>query len=109
MNLREYLEEYKALTLDIMEEIRENGNISGLIEEREYILKSINNLNFDKEEIKRIGNSLNLINLEEDLCKMYNQEKVRIKQKIQNVKDSRRINNNYNSIENISRVFNKSV
>lgn len=109
MNLHEYLEEYKALTLDIMEEIRENGKISVLIEEREYILKSINNNNFDKEEIKSIGNSLNLVNLEEDLQKMYNQEKVKIKQKIQNIKNARKINNNYNSIENISRVFSKSV
>ena len=62
MNLREYLEEYRALTLDLMDEIQKNGQISSLFEEREYIIKSINSLNFDKEEIENIGNSLNLMN-----------------------------------------------
>lgn len=109
MNLHEYLEEYRALTLDLMDEIQKNGQISSLIEEREYIIKSINSLDFDKEEIKTIGNSLNLGELEAELQLLYKKEKVKVKQQIENIKKARQINTNYNNIQNIARVFNKTI
>ena len=39
MNLNEYLEEYRTLTLTLMDKIREDGEIDILIEKREDILK----------------------------------------------------------------------
>lgn len=109
MNLREYLEEYRALTLDLMDEVQKDGQISHLINKREDIINAISNLNFDKEEIKNIGNSLKLAKLEEDLQIIYKKEKVKVKKKIENIKRARQINTNYNNIENISRVFNKTI
>lgn len=109
MNLYEYLKEYRAITIDIMDEIQKSGQIAPLIEEREEIIKTINNINFDKEEIKRIGNSLDLIKLEEELQIIYKKEKVKVKKQIENIKVSRKINDSYNNMENIARVFNKSV
>ncbi|RQN12313.1 hypothetical protein EHW71_03590 [Clostridium butyricum] len=109
MNLREYLEEYRALTLDLMDEIQKNGRISSLLEEREYIIKSINSLDFDKKEIKTIGNLLNLVELEGELQLLYKKEKVKVKKRIENIKKARQANTNYNSIENIARVFNKTI
>ncbi|ETI89125.1 MAG: hypothetical protein Q607_CBUC00182G0105 [Clostridium butyricum DORA_1] len=109
MNLYEYLEEYRALTLDLMDEIQKNGQISSLLEEREYIIKSINSLNFDKEEIKTIGNSLKLGKLEAELQLLYKKEKIKVKKRIENIKKARQINTNYNSIENTARVFNKTI
>ena len=109
MNLHEYLEEYRALTLDLMDEVQENGEINSLLEEREYIIKSINSLGFNKEEIKTIGNSLNLLKLEEELQTLYKKEKVKVKKQIENIKKSKQINTNYNNIENIARVFNKII
>lgn len=109
MNLYEYLEEYRALTLDLMDEIQENGQISSLLEEREYIIRSINSSDFDKEEIKTIGNSLNLGELEVELQRLYKKEKVKVRKQIENIKKARQVNINYNSIENIARVFNKII
>lgn len=109
MNLHEYLEEYRALTLDLMDEIQQNGEINSLLEEREYIINSINSLDFNKEEIKNIGNSLNLVKLEEELQILYKKEKVKVKKQIENIKKSKQINTNYNNIENIARVFNKII
>jgi LPS O-antigen subunit length determinant protein (WzzB/FepE family) len=108
MSLKEYLEEYRALTLDIMEEIWQEGQISSLLEERAKIINIINEKEFSKEEIKNIGNSLNLMALEEELANMYKKEKVNAKIKIEKLNKARQINN-YDNIENISRVFNKSV
>ncbi len=109
MNLHEYLEEYRALTLDLMDEIQKNGQISSLLEKREYIIKSINSLHFDKEEIKAIGNSLNLEKLEAELQFLYKKEKVKVKKQIENIKKARQVNTNYNNIENTARVFNKTI
>lgn len=109
MNLHEYLEEYRALTLDLMDEIQQNGEINSLLEEREYIINSINSLDFDKEEIKTIGNSLNLLKLEEELKILYKKEKVKVKKQIENIKKAKQINTNYNNIDNIARVFNKII
>jgi len=109
MNLHEYLEEYRALTLDLMDEVQKDGQISPLIDKREDIINAVNSLNFDKEEIKTIGNSLNLAKLEEDLQILYKKEKVKVRKKIENIKKARQININYNGIENIARVFNKTI
>lgn len=109
MDLRECLEEYRALTLDIMDEIQKKGRIGSLIKEREEIIKLINKSNFNKEEIKTIGNSLDLLELEEELQLIYKKEKVKVKKQIENMKRARNVNTNYNKIENIARVFNKNV
>lgn len=110
MNLNEYLEEYRALTLDLMEEIQKSGQIKSLVKERAEIIDIIKNSNFDKEKIKSIGNSMNLIGLEEELQILYKKEKVKVRKQIEKIKIARKINNNYsNNIGNISRVFNKSV
>lgn len=109
MNLREYLEEYRALTLDLMDEIQKDAEISFLLEERENIINAINSLDFNKEEIKTIGNSLNLAKLETELQLLYKKEKVKVKKQIENIKRARQINTNYNSVENKARVLNKSL
>ncbi|MVX62355.1 hypothetical protein GKZ28_01395 [Clostridium chromiireducens] len=109
MNLYEHFKEYRALTLDIMDEIQKNGNIAPLIEEREEIIKVINSGDFDKEDIKKIGNSLELLKLEEELQLIYKKEKIKVKKQIENIKKARKVNENYNNIGNISRIFNKTV
>lgn len=109
MNLREYLEEYKALTLLLIDKVKKDGQLNDLIEKRENILKSINDLNLSKEEIEAVGNSLNLLVLEQELQNSVEKERVKIKKQIQNLKKARQVNTNYNNIENKSRVFNKNI
>lgn len=109
MNLSEYLGEYRALTLDLMEELQKDGEIASLLREREDIIKAINSTNFDKDEIKAIGNSLNLVKLEEELQSMYKKEKVKVKKQIENIKRAKEVNRNYNNMENVARVFNKTI
>lgn len=109
MNLYEYLEEYKNLTLDLIDKIQKNVEIDSLIEKRDYILESINSLDFDRKEIKNIGNSLNLLKLEEELQSIAQKEKIKIKKQIETLRKTRQVNTNYNSIENKARMFNKSI
>lgn len=109
MDLSEYLEEYKNLTLALIDEVKKDGKLGPLIKKREDVLKSINEINFDKEEIKNIGNSLKLLELEQELQNSVKKEKVKVKKQIETLKRARQANVNYNSIENKARVFNKSI
>lgn len=109
MNLNEYLEKYRVLTLELMDKIKKDEEVDILIEERGNILKSINDLNFDKGEIKNIGNSLNLLELEEELENLARKEKVKIKQQIEILKKAKQANIQYNSMEDRSRIFNKTI
>lgn len=109
MNLSEYLEQYRILTLELIDEIKKDGEVDILIEQRESILKSISNFNFDKAEIKKIGNLLNLLELEKELENSVKKEKFKIKQQIETLKKAKQANMQYNSFENKSRVLNKSV
>lgn len=109
MNLREYLEEYKYLTLALIDEAKKDGELNSLIEKREDILDLINDSNFNKEEIKTIGNSLKLLKLEDELQNTVKKEAVEVRKQIETLKKARQANKNYNSFENKARVFNKSV
>ncbi|OPJ64523.1 hypothetical protein [Clostridium chromiireducens] len=109
MNLSKYLEEYKTLTLALINEARNGSELTDLIQKREEILESISILEFDKEEIESIESSLKLLELEEELQNVVKKEKVEIKKQIENLKKVRQANVNYNSFENKAMVFNKSV
>lgn len=107
MDLEEYLKEYKALTLDIMERVNIDGSIGYLVNERQEILDKIKFLGFDKSDIKGIGESLNLIKLEEELNLMIKKEKINVKRRIENLKKMRSANMKYNAINYIPSFFNK--
>ena len=107
MDLEEYLKEYKALTLDMMERVNIDGSIGYLVNERQEILDKIEALNFTNSEIKTISESLNLIKIEEELNLMIKKEKVNVKRKIENLKKMRNANLKYNTINYIPSLFNK--
>ena len=95
MELKDYLEEYKALTLDIMEQVNIDGNIKFLLDERERILDKISKSNFNKDEIINIGKSLKLLELEAEMQKMVKVEKANIKRKLQNLRIREQGNKGY--------------
>ncbi|MFL0165431.1 hypothetical protein [Candidatus Clostridium helianthi] len=109
MNVSEYLEEYRTLTLSLINNIQNSSELNNLIEKRENILQLVNTVEFDKEEIKIIGSSLRILELEEELQTVIKKEKVKVRNQIEKLSKARQANTNYNSFENKARVFNKSV
>lgn len=109
MNLREYLEEYKTLTLELIDRVKKDDELEHLIKKREDILELIKGSNFNEVEIKDIGNSLDLLGLEEELQNELINEKVKIKKEIENLKKAKQANMNYNRFENKARIFNENI
>ncbi|AQS07144.1 hypothetical protein [Clostridium beijerinckii] len=109
MNLQEYLEEYKNITLNLMKEDLDSNEINLFIVSRGEILKILSESNFDKDEIRKIGDSLNLLKLEDELQSSMKKEMVSIKIELDKLKKMKQANMQYNSFENRARVFSKSI
>lgn len=109
MKLSEYLEEYKTLTLDLIDEAKKGADLDSLIEKRGQVLKIINDIKFEKEEFKTIVSSLKILELEDELQNYIKKETVRVKKQIENLKKTRQANNKYNNFENITGMLNKSI
>ena len=92
MDLEKYLKEYKALTLDIMEQINIDGDIEFLLRERQIILKS---LKYNQSDLIKIAESLKLINLENEMNMLVKSEMINIKNKLKNLKKNQAGNQHY--------------
>lgn len=95
MTLEEYLKEYKALTLDIMDQVSFDGNIKHLVEERENIIETVKELNFNKNDIKKIAQELKLLELDKEMNRLVKVEMKNIKTKLNNLKKNQAGNQHY--------------
>ncbi|AQR97019.1 flagellar protein FliT [Clostridium saccharoperbutylacetonicum] len=97
MNLYECLENYKKITLELIEKIKQdNDEFEELIDERSEVLEKIKIINFSLEEIKKIVDDLDIIKLDEELVRLMKVEQVKIKSKMDILKRGRQASKNYN-------------
>ncbi|WP_238916576.1 flagellar protein FliT [Clostridium sp. YIM B02555] len=97
MNLYECLENYKKITLELIEKIKQNNDeFEELIDKRSEVLEKIKIINFSSEEIKEIVDDLDLFRLDEELVRLIKVEQVKIKSRMDILKKGRKAANNYN-------------
>lgn len=97
MNLDECLEKYKNITLELIDRTKSGEKLEKLINERENLIKELGNIGFSKEEFKKKLEALNIIELDKELQKLVNEEKIKIKNQIDNLKKARILRNGYNN------------
>ncbi|MCI1477733.1 MAG: flagellar protein FliT [Clostridium beijerinckii] len=105
MNLQECLEEYKDLTLKLIESVQASEELTLLIEKRDNTLKRINEIKFEDDELKRILSSLKILELDDELIDLVSKEKVATKEKLDVLKKSRTARKNYTSMPNNPVIF----
>lgn len=105
MNLLECLEEYKDLTLKLIENAQADKDLTLLIEKRDNILKIIHELKFDNEEFQKIATILNITELDNELVVLVTKEKSKAKEKLDISKKSRMARRNYTSMPNNPVIF----
>lgn len=96
MLLEDYLKEYRALTLDIMDRTVRDGEIQCFLQERDIILEKIAELNPDNDVMVDICKSLNVVQLEKEMQEMINKEISTVKDKIMDLKKRQIGNEQYN-------------
>ncbi|ALP89498.1 hypothetical protein [Clostridium butyricum] len=109
MELKEYLYEYKGLTLDIMERANEDGNIEYLLIEREQILNKIKASNFEQSEFEMFCNELKLVELEKEVNLVIKKEIISSKNKMEKLKKVHSASMKYSAIGYVPSRFNKQM
>lgn len=111
MDLNELLNQYKNMTIKIIECL-ENDKFSDmqlLIEAREDIIDGIKNSEYTQEEFKQLCSNLDLINLEHQLNVLINTKKSSIKEKLDKSIKRSQVNDCYNKMQTGSFIFSKKV
>jgi hypothetical protein len=95
--LRNKLIKFREITLNIIDSLEKEDYDSPerLLEERENIIKEINNLDYQKEEFKKIDKELELLVIEKKLQNLMVEKKVKIKLKLKKASENKEANKNY--------------
>jgi len=105
INIRIQLEEYRDLTLNLIENAKNDGELSDLINKRDNILKEFDESDYSKEEFKKIVREFNIIELDNELQLIVKKEMVKIKKKIENIRTTRVARNGYDKSREQIKLF----
>lgn len=105
--LKEFLEDYKNITLKLIFEVGQIENLQKLLDERQKIIQDVEQLGFDKNEFVKIAEELKLLELEEELQNKLKKEKVKLKQDIDKAKKMHSARRSYAAREGNSNFFDK--
>lgn len=105
MELRSKLNEYKIATLDLIKAIEEDSDGMAYINKREELLKAIGEMSFSKDELKSLYDELEIEKVDKKVIELLNNEKVKVKNEMQLLKQKRNAANSYNNFKNIN-LFN---
>lgn len=108
-NLNILLSEYKILTLKAIEEASDAEKLSLVLADRQIKIDEISKLNYEKSEFIDIANELNLLNLDRELNKKVQKEKLETKKALDNVRRLRQARRSYNALEGTPRFFSKTT
>lgn len=109
MSLRIILEEYKKTTEMLVQAIKSGETGEVFIEDRGKLLGEIKGCDFDKSDLKKICQELDILNLEKEAYKVLNDEKQKVKEEIITLKKQKQANKSYGSAIGKMNFFNTKV
>lgn len=107
--INELLNEYKSITISIIEKIGNDEEALKLIEKREEIIKKIFIEKNNREEIKKAYLDMNLLDLDEKLKYAIDNEKLLVKEEIRNIHKLKNANNAYEKNRKVNNYFNTKI
>lgn len=109
MELREILEEYRVISLELIREIKEEANTEELMGKRQALLNKIVEIDLPKEEKVRIGKEVNILDIEKEVKKALEEEQRKVKEEIREMRIKKQANRGYGKNINSINFFNKKV
>lgn len=106
MTLDMLLDEYKRLSVEMLEKADEIDTIELLISKRANVINDINKIEYNKDEFKTLVHELSLMEIEDRLFKIISQEKLKTRKALDNVQKLKRAQAMYNREEAIPVYFN---
>ena len=107
--INELLNEYKSITISIIEKISNDEESLKLIEKREEVIKEIFSVGNNIEEIKKAYLDMKLLELDEKLKYTIDNEKILVKEEIKNIHRIKNANNAYEKNRKVNNYFNTKI
>lgn len=105
----ELLNEYKEITISIIEKINNDEEALSLMEKREEIIKKIFSQENNRDEIRKVYLDMNLLDLDEKLKKTIDKEKSLVKEEIKNIHKMKNANNAYEKNRRVNNYFSAEI
>jgi hypothetical protein len=98
-DLRNFLSEYKNLTLKAIESINDPEMLNQVLAQRQLLIDEINKLDYEKNEFIAIAGEFDLLASDKELKNKVQDERNETKKALNNVRKLRQARKSYNSIE----------
>lgn len=102
-------EEYREITLEIINSIKNDKEDISLFEKREEAIKKILSLELDKSEMKKIYIEQKLDILDKELGNVLKEKMSSVKEEIQEITAKKQANLGYANVNRSSNLFSKRV
>lgn len=109
MNIDNLFEIYNKITLEMIEKINKDEDISFLIENRQKVLNEITILDADKYDIKKDLESLKIKEADEELQKIIKNKMLNTKQDIKKLKQSQVAYSKYANFNGNAMIFSTKI
>lgn len=109
MSLRVILEEYKNVTEMLIQAVKSGETGEVFIGNREKLLNELKACDFDKSELKKICEELDILDVEKEAYRVLNDEKQKIKEEIITLKKQKQANKSYGNAVGKMNFFNTKV
>ena len=109
MALQEYLEKYKIITIELIEKTKQGSELDELLLQRDNIINKISSLEFQKDEIKKIIDTLGIMLLEEEFQNNIKNEQVKIKNQIKGLRQNMVARKRYDDVQFRPSFFDKRI
>lgn len=107
--IEEILDDYKYITEKIISNIDDNEEVLKLMEKREELIKNIFETENNKDSIRDLYLSKDLLKLDEALKNLIINEKSKVREEIENLHKRKSANNAYEKNGNIKNFFNTKI
>lgn len=107
MDLEAYIKEYKNITEKVTESLvnEKFEEISDLLNQREEIIKSIDKLNYKKDEFISIAKGMKLFDLDKEMNAILNEKKDEFENKYMSIRKNKTAANKYRKKFNVNPFY----
>ncbi|MBE6062473.1 MAG: hypothetical protein E7207_02670 [Clostridium butyricum] len=109
MTLRECLEKYKIITIELIEKTKQGKELDDLLLQRDNIINEIFTLKFEKNEIKSTIDRLGIMLLEEEFQNNIKKEQLKIKNQIKSLRQNIVARKRYDDVQFRPSFFDKKI
>lgn len=109
MNTRSILEEYKEISLRLLEDIKNDKDVSELMKMRDDILKKLGDLEVSVEEKRQVVEELEILQLEKKIKEAIEEEKGKVKEELRNIQKRKTANREYAAVNSKVNFFSTKI